>query len=75
MLKSVGLTLLPGKVGIKPKLDKNSVPKNVETNSKWTIYKRNKQKSKQKVLVDQCQQYDENDFETERNTQEFGQTK
>lgn len=69
MLKSVGLTLLPGKVGIKPKSEKNE-----ENNSKWTIYKRNKPKSKQKVLVDQCQQYDENDFETERNTQEFGQT-
>lgn len=63
MLKSVGLTLLPGKVGIKQKLDKKS-----NENSKWTIYKR---KSKQKIFVDQCQQYDENDFE--KDTQEFGQ--
>lgn len=66
MLKSVGLTLLPGKVGIKHKLDKKT-----DENSKWTIYKRNKQKSKQKLFVDQCQQYDENDFE--KDIQEFGQ--
>lgn len=70
MLKSVGLTLLPGKVGIKQKLDKISIPKNDE-NSKWSIYKRTKQKSKQKIFVDQCQQYDENDFE--KDTLEFGQ--
>lgn len=63
MLKSVGVTLSPVKIGV------NSLQPESETTKNWKFYRKFQRNSKEikvkipeKILVDQGQQYDENDI-------------
>lgn len=67
MLKSVGIALPSVKVvkGTDDPCEQNKSKTTENNNTKWKIIRRRPKPPKiiEKILVDQCQQYDENDIQ------------